>query len=161
MPRIKYLSSGEISEESIQKSIVHTAMEHPKLCKLVLHFPNEGKRSPRYGKLMKDLGMRPGVADLFLPAGRHGFIGAWIEVKSVGGTVSPLQKLFLEDMAAENYFTAVCWSINEGLNLLEWYCLAAPWKPSAAARSQYRTQCQQSQEPPHGTHFLPQCTCQT
>jgi len=86
-----------------------------------MHFPNEGKRSARYGKLLKDMGMRPGVADLFITTARHGFIGAWIELKSINGKLSPVQKLFLEEMSQQNYFTATCWSIDEAIKTIAWY----------------------------------------
>jgi VRR-NUC domain-containing protein len=90
--------------------------------RLILHFPNEGKRSPRYGKLMKDLGMRAGVSDLFIPMARHGFIGAWIEIKTSKGIVSVAQKDFLSDMEQLGHFTTICRSIEEGINTIKWYC---------------------------------------
>jgi hypothetical protein len=124
--RIKRLKSGEIAEESIHKLTLRHIEEHPKLKpfkKLVLHFPNEGKRSKRYGALMKALGMRKGASDLFIAVPRHGFGGAWIELKSIDGTISPEQKDFLADMAEQNFFIAVCWSIQEAIDTIEWYLL--------------------------------------
>lgn len=123
MPNIKVLKSGTISEETIHKTVMSWVRLHPMLKKLVLHFPNEGKRSLRYGKLLKDMGMRAGVSDLLIAMGRHGFHGAWIELKSENGNLSPLQKDFLEDMSQQNYFTAVCWSIDEAIDTIKWYCL--------------------------------------
>jgi hypothetical protein len=95
---------------------------HPMLKGLVLHFPNEGRRSERFGRLLKDMGMRPGVADLLIAMPRQGYGGAWIELKSQNGVLSTFQKSFLEDMSQQNYFTAVCWSINEAINTISWYC---------------------------------------
>ncbi|HMF72302.1 MAG TPA: VRR-NUC domain-containing protein [Flavitalea sp.] len=123
---VRLLKSGELSEESIHKTIIQWVRNHPKLKKmgnLVMHFPNEGKRSLRYGKLMKDLGMRKGVSDLLIAMPRHGYGGAWIEIKSRGGIVSKEQNNFLSDMRQQNYFTAVCWSIDEGIKTIDWYCL--------------------------------------
>ncbi len=150
------LANGEVSEEAIHKAIIQYVRTHPRLNmiqKLIMHFPNEGKRSLRYGKLMKDLGLRPGVADLFIAMPAQGFNGAWIEIKSKSGHVSPNQKEFLADMATQNYFTAVCWSIDEGITLLDWYCLGRKWFSWTEA-SQYRTRCQMTNGVPYEKHLL-------
>jgi len=122
VPRTKVLKSGAMSEETIHKTVIEWARLHPLLKRIVLHFPNEGKRSARYGKLLKDMGMRAGVSDLFIATARHGFIGAWIELKSAKGVVSDAQKDFLDDMSQQNYFTAICWSLDEAINTIDWYC---------------------------------------
>src|SRR5580698_8955954 len=117
-----YLKSGHISEETIHKTVMEWVRLHPRLKGLVLHFPNEGRRTRRYGKLLNDMGMRAGVSDLFIAMGRHGYHGAWIELKSAGGRVSDEQHRFLYDMRQQNYFTVVCWSIEEAINTISWYC---------------------------------------
>lgn len=122
--RFKYLKSGALSEESLHKAVitwVNTAPFMKPYRKLVIHFPNEGKRSLRYGALMKAIGMRRGVSDLFIAPARHGFSGAWIELKASGGIVSLEQKEFLDDMRTHGYFTKVCWSIQEAIDTIEWY----------------------------------------
>lgn len=124
--RIKRLKSGELSEETIHKMTLRHIEEHPLLNrykKLVLHFANEGKRSERYGALMKSLGMRKGASDLFIAVPRHGYGGAWIELKSADGTLSPEQKDFLADMKEQNFYTNVCWSVKESIDVIEWYLL--------------------------------------
>ena len=115
---IKLLKSGDISEETIHKTVMEWVRLHPMLKGLVLHFPNEGRRTKRFGGLLKELGMRAGVVDLLIAMPRHGYGGAWLELKSANGILSPLQKQFLEDMSQQNYFTAVCWSINEAINTI-------------------------------------------
>jgi hypothetical protein len=95
---------------------------HPILDGLVIHIPNEGRRSERYGHLLKALGMRPGVSDLFVAMAKRNFNGAWIELKSAKGKVSPEQALFQLDMSKQNYFVSVCWSIDDAINTLKWYC---------------------------------------
>lgn len=122
MLRTKVLKSGNISEETIHKTVIEWVMFHPLLNKLVLHFPNEGRRTASFGKLLKDMGMRAGVSDLFIAMPKHGFGGAWIELKSIDGVVSTFQKEFLRDMSQQNYFTAICWSIDEAINTISWYC---------------------------------------
>jgi VRR-NUC domain len=118
----KLLKSGDIPEESIHKTVMEWVRLHPILKGLVLHFPNEGRRTKRFGGLLKDLGMRAGVSDLLIAMQRHSYGGAWIELKSSNGVLSTFQKKFLEDMSQQNYFTAVCWSVDEAINTISWYC---------------------------------------
>ncbi len=114
--------SNNISEAIIHKTVIQWATLHPYLRKKILHFPNEGKRTPQYGRFLKELGMRAGVADLLITKARHGYHGAWIELKSKDGKLSQVQKEFLEDMKEEGYFTDVCYSIDEAINTISWYC---------------------------------------
>ncbi len=118
----KLLKSGEIPEETIQKAIIDWTKLIPKINGLVLHFANEGKRTRSYGRLLKDIGMRRGVSDLFIAMPNHGFCGAWIEIKSLKGVLSIWQKQFLEDMQAQNYYISVCRSVDEGIETIKWYC---------------------------------------
>lgn len=121
MPRIKLLKSGDISEDSIQKAVIQWTRLHPVLKNLVIHIPNEGKRSPRYGKHLKDIGLLPGVWDLLVATARHNYIGAWIELKSAKGTLSEAQKAFAKTMEQQNYYLAVCHSIESAIKTIEWY----------------------------------------
>jgi hypothetical protein len=123
VPRIKLLSSGEISEETIHKTVMQWVNLQPSLKGLVLHIPNEGRRTERFGRLLKAMGMRPGVLDLFIMMGRHDYYGAWIELKSKNGSLSNAQKLFIKDAEVQNYFTDVCFSIEDAIHTIKWYCL--------------------------------------
>lgn len=122
MSRVQLLKSGDISEETIHKTVMQWVRAHPIISPLVLHFPNEGRRTKRFGKLLQDMGMRAGVSDLFIAMQKHEFGGAWIELKSSRGYASQFQKDFLQDMSQQNYFTAICWSIDEAINTIKWYC---------------------------------------
>jgi hypothetical protein len=124
--KIEYLKGGEISEKSIHKLVMEYAQEHPtlkKYFKLMLHMPNEGKRTWHYGKLMKALGMRKGTVDLFIAVPKHGFGGAWLELKSEHGKLKKDQQEFLNDMSEQNFFTCVTWSVQEAIDKIEWYLL--------------------------------------
>lgn len=119
---MKTLKSGELSENTIQKAVMEWVNLNPILRTCVIHIPNEGKRTSRYGNSLKKLGMRPGVSDLFIAMPRHNYNGAWIELKSENGVISDAQKAFIQDMHAQNYFTAVCWSIEDAIEMIGWYC---------------------------------------
>lgn len=69
----------------------------------VIHIANEGKRSFATAAWLKSMGMRAGVADLFIARPRFPYAGYWIEMKKAGGKPTPLQTVFLEDMRLEGY----------------------------------------------------------
>jgi hypothetical protein len=116
-----FLKSGHISEATIHKTVMDWVRLHDILNGLVIHIPNEGRRSERYGRLLRDMGMRAGVSDLFICMAKHGFHGAWIELKSARGRISTEQALFQLDMANQGYFTMVCYSIDEAIKTISWY----------------------------------------
>ncbi len=124
MPRIVQLKSGELSEESIHKTVMHRIKLDPFLNRYIIHIPNEGKRSPVFGKRLKDLGLRKGVWDLQILLARQGYIGAWIELKSKQGRLTPEQIVFGNDMREQNYYTAVCKTIEEAIKVIDWYCIS-------------------------------------
>lgn len=68
--------------------------------------------------------MRKGVSDLFIAMGKHGYHGAWIELKSAKGKLSKEQEYFLKDMSEQNYFTSVCYSVEEASSVIKWYCFS-------------------------------------
>lgn len=57
-----------------------------------IHVPNEGKRDPRTGYLLRGQGMRAGAPDIivWMRGGRN----VCIELKAVRGTLSPAQQDF-------------------------------------------------------------------
>lgn len=123
----KRLVSGEISEDLIHKTLMEWVHTHPQLktiAKFIMHFPNEGKRTNSFGKLMKSFGMRAGVSDLFIALPRGGYHGAWIELKSKKGRLSQAQVEFLEDMKSQDYFVSVCYSLDEAIMIVTNYVLA-------------------------------------
>lgn len=120
---MRYNKNGDLSERSIHLSVMQWISYHPYIKKYVLHFPNESKRTPRYGKLLKDMGMRKGVADLLIAMSRHGYCGAWIELKTESGRPTKEQTAFLQDMKNEGYFTKVTYGYEQAYETIEWYCL--------------------------------------
>lgn len=117
------LKSGDISEDAIQMTVMEWVRMRPALARVVLHIPNEGKRSVTYGRKLRSMGMRSGVSDLFIAHAANGFHGAWIELKSARGVLSPMQKAFFEDMRKQGYFTACCYSIEEAIDTITKYCV--------------------------------------
>lgn len=118
MPRAEYLKSGNISEHTIQKTIVDWLRLHK-----IIHasIPNEAANNPITGRRLKERGLRKGASDLFICRAAHGFHGMWLEIKSKEGMLSQEQKKFFQDVENEKYFTSACWSIDEGISILKWY----------------------------------------
>jgi len=120
---MKLLKSGEISEQTLHKTVIEWFKNHPNIIRYVIHIPNEGVRTIRYGKHLKDLGMRPGVSDLFIALPRHGYHGAFIELKTSKGILSNSQKIFLEDMQNQGYYSIATYGLDSSLERISWYCL--------------------------------------
>lgn len=118
---MRLLKSGHIPEATIHKTAMDWVRSHKELNGLVIHIPNEGRRSKRYGAVLRDLGMRAGASDLLIAMPRHGFGGAWIEIKSAKGRISVEQAAFQLDMSQQNYFVSVCWGIDETIKTISWY----------------------------------------
>ena len=115
------------TEHEIQVEIFRWAKERESLfpeLRWMFAVPNGGKlpyhRNPGSGKTfspqlnyLKAEGLRPGVADLFLPCPNSTFCGLFIELKRGSNQLSPIQQEFLEDMNAYGYRAVVCRSAEE------------------------------------------------
>lgn len=100
------------TESQIQAAFVeYVKVKHPLLGRSIIKITNEGKRSERQGKKMKDEGLLPGAADFFFSRASlfknyrgtvwHGF---WCEVKAPGRKPTKLQLQFLAEQTENNYF---------------------------------------------------------
>lgn len=71
---------------------------------LLFAIPNGGARSRATAGKLKAEGVKPGVPDLCLPIARQGAHGLFLEMKRIrGGTVSPQQKWWREQLTAQGY----------------------------------------------------------
>lgn len=94
--------------------------------------PNGNFRSWSIGKRLKAEGVKSGISDICLPfdgvtTKAQGFLithhpGAYIEMKSETGEVSPEQKAFLEFAASQHYATLVAFHFDPALDFIEEYC---------------------------------------
>lgn len=88
----------------------------------IVHIPNEGKRSARYGAELKRLGMRKGFPDLFLPKARKGFYGLFIELKrDVRSKPTKEQLNWIGKLNAEGYLATVCYGAEAAICEIENY----------------------------------------
>lgn len=112
------------SELEIHRAVMQWVRLHKTISPYIIHIPNEGKRTASYGMLLKELGMRAGVSDLFIAIPRHQYNGAWIELKTAKGRLSIKQLAFLNDMRAQGYHTVICRSVDDAIETIKWYCFA-------------------------------------
>ncbi len=78
---------------------------------------------------MAKLGYRKGTPDLLVFEPRGGYFGLLLEVKAKDGSLSPEQVEFLNRAALRGYKTAVCWSREEGIAVLDAYLKMPPTRP--------------------------------
>lgn len=86
--------------------------KYPELERL-FHIPNGGKRDAREAARFKQLGVKAGVPDLFLPAARGEFHGLFIEMKAEKGKVSKNQREWLKALEGQGYLCKVCFGFEE------------------------------------------------
>lgn len=83
--------------------------------------PNAGKRSPFAAMRLVKEGMSRGFPDVsvLVPNERHH--GLFIEFKIKPNKVTPDQAAWLKRLALNGYYTAVCWSAAEAIELVDKY----------------------------------------
>ena len=115
------------TEYQIQCAFVeYVATKHPHYRQLLIHIPNEGRRSWREGKRQKALGLTRGVADLFfchpiIDGETQHYCGLWIEIKTGAGRISNEQKTFIAAMLAQGYQAKIARSVDEAIEIFEEY----------------------------------------
>ena len=83
--------------------------------------PNGGIRTPREAMFLKMTGLTPGVPDVFIMYPFGGYHGLVIEFKRQGGTASPEQKEWLNNLSHLGYMCALCKSFEQGRDVVNNY----------------------------------------
>ena len=103
-----------VSEHAEQVATVKWVRKHHPEHR-VFSVPNGGSRNLREAAKLKLEGVSAGVPDLFIPSLR-----LFIEMKKAsGGTVSAVQKDWLEYLQAAGYEAVVCKGFKEAKNAIE------------------------------------------
>lgn len=84
----------------------------------LFHTPNGGSRHPAEAAHLKKMGVKPGVPDLCLPYPVEPWHGLWIEMKSLTGKPTALQKQWIEQLRANGYAAFVCRGAESAINCL-------------------------------------------
>ena len=86
-----------------------------------LHVPNGGRRSLIEAARFKQLGVKPGVPDVFLPIACGGYHGLWIEMKAIGGRLSEAQLEVIAMLRSQGYRVEVCYGWDAARAAVERY----------------------------------------
>lgn len=112
------------SEDTEQIQVVAwadwNAIMHPEL-KWLHHIPNGGSRNKAEAVKLKQMGVRSGISDLFLPCARGMYHGLYIEMKYGDGRLQQTQKEFLSDMTDAGYYVATCYTAEQAINVIKKY----------------------------------------
>lgn len=84
------------------------------------HIPNE-RADKVQAAILKDMGVKKGVPDLFLPFPVLQFHGLYIEMKALDGKPDDDQLWWLEHLRANGYACAVCYGWKKAVEVLQWY----------------------------------------
>ncbi len=93
----------------------------PDLHPYSIHIPNEGRRSKFNGWILKRMGMRSGVSDVFIAVPRGTFHGVWIELKAGKNKATANQTKFIVDMLKQGYYAQVCMGAEEAIEVITSY----------------------------------------
>jgi len=78
---------------------------------MVLHIPNQGKRSKAYGGVLKAMGLKRGAPDLVVVLPEQRVI--WIEMKTEAGTLDPDQRKIHAQLRERGHVVEVARSLDE------------------------------------------------
>lgn len=86
----------------------------------VIGIANQRQCSVQYGMMLKRMGVRAGVSDLFFPRSSfdNHFKGLWLELKTKTGKPSQAQEGFLCDMIAENYMGNFAYGEKQAIEII-------------------------------------------
>jgi len=97
-----------LSETQHQQALFSWAKQYPEL-DIMYAIPNQGARTRLNAARMKAEGMKAGIPDICLPIAKKGFHGLYIELKTDGGKLSPMQKKRLQQLEENGYKALVCY----------------------------------------------------
>lgn len=118
---LKYAVKSEDTEQIQVMNWAHWyTKQYPEL-KWLHHIPNGGSRNRSEAVKLKQMGVKAGVADLFLPCPKGIYCGLYIEMKYGDNRKTDRQKEFLADMAGNGYFAITCYSADAAIRVLEEY----------------------------------------
>ena len=95
-----------MSEDDEQRQLIQWCKTDPRL-QFLFHIPNENTAGIKWGIRNRQLGVKSGVPDLFLPIPAGKYHGLFVEMKTKIGSLSENQKKWLSALDAFGYMTVV------------------------------------------------------
>lgn len=94
--------------------------EHPGLA-LAFAVPNERKCSIQRRISMRKAGVKSGIPDIMIPLPNERYHGLFIEMKVKPNKATPEQKVMLHALALAGYYSVICWSAEEAIEVTSDY----------------------------------------
>lgn len=105
------------SEDHEQKQLIQWCRTDPRL-QFIFHIPNENTAGIKWGIRNRQLGVKSGVPDLFLPIPSQGYHGLFIEMKTKHGKTSDNQDKWIQALTGFGYLAVVCHGWEEARDCL-------------------------------------------
>lgn len=126
------------SEDTEQIQVIQWARlregRYPEL-EWLCHIPNGGSRNKAEAVKLKQMGVKPGIPDLFLPVANGPYHGLFIEMKYGKNTLQDSQRQCLRFLLAAGYHATVCYSAEITTSVIENYIKMAHLKDKDCRKS--------------------------
>ena len=101
-----------MSEDDEQRQLIQWCRTKPEL-QFLFHIPNENTAGIKWGIRNRQLGVKSGVPDLFLPIPSKGYHGLFVEMKTRSGQTSPNQDKWISALNTFGYLAVVAYGWEE------------------------------------------------
>lgn len=117
------MSSFTPTEYSIQRAFMEWVKMNKRLEPFTFHIPNGGYRNKKEGAILKSIGVKRGVPDIFIALPNDYFHGLWIEFKADNkkSMVSKDQFQFLCNMIDKKYAVYIAYDWLDAKGVVENY----------------------------------------
>ena len=103
--------------------------------RLLHHIPNGEQRTKLAGIKLKQMGVKAGIPDLFLPVPIGIWHGLYIEMKAGTGAPSVAQRWWLAELTKQGYRTYVARGHQDAKDAIDRYLAGEPVGPGLRMRS--------------------------
>jgi hypothetical protein len=113
----------KLKDEEIEQIKALDCLRHyyPDIARSAIHIANERKTTPFYGSILKKMGVRKGVPDLFWPKPQDCYHGLWVELKTDKGRLSVEQSKFIFDASNDGYYASVAFGAQQLVDVVTKY----------------------------------------
>ena len=112
----------KLSERQEQEIVIKwISMQHPWLLNHTIYIVNEKKCSAFVGAKLNKQGRLAGASDLFIAWPTINYCGLFIEMKSLTGYATKIQKEFIMRMVEVGYYGCVCRGADEAIETIKAY----------------------------------------
>jgi hypothetical protein len=121
-----------ISEDRLQENCVHWFdLQYARFIYLMFHIANGGKRDAKEAMKFKRMGVRRGVADLFLSIPNSEYHGLYLELKVGDNTQTENQIMFMRWAQSMKYNYIVIRTIEQFIDAIQEHMKKTAWfKPT-------------------------------